>query len=84
LKARSRRSSHAATRRIDTGHGVLALEVSKTECRRAGVSGPKAGRLFRAHAVSIETERPDGARQRFAFAGRGDYLESIKEIPEPH
>jgi nickel/cobalt exporter len=44
----------------------------------------ESGTAFPAHAVSIETERPDGARQRFAFAGRGDYLESIEEIPEPH
>jgi hypothetical protein len=37
-----------------------------------------------AAAVSIETVRPDGARQSFRFADRGDYLESIDEIPEPH
>ncbi|MBV8817577.1 MAG: cation transporter [Acidobacteriaceae bacterium] len=28
--------------------------------------------------------RPDGARQVFALEDRGDYLESIDEIPEPH
>ena len=34
--------------------------------------------------ISVETLRPDGARQVFAFEDRGDYLESIEEIPEPH
>jgi nickel/cobalt exporter len=30
------------------------------------------------------TERPDGSRRAFAFADRGEYLESLDEIPEPH
>jgi len=43
-----------------------------------------AGPALSAAAISIETVRPDGARQLFGFADRGDYLESIDEIPEPH
>lgn len=34
--------------------------------------------------VSVTTIRPDGARQTFAFADRGGYLESKNDIPEPH
>jgi len=34
--------------------------------------------------TAIETVRPDGARQLFAMRDRGDYLESIEEIQEPH
>jgi cation diffusion facilitator family transporter len=34
--------------------------------------------------VTVETVRPDGARQTFVFAGHGAYLESVDEIPEPH
>ena len=37
-----------------------------------------------ADGVTIETIRPDGARQVFAMAERVSYLESIDEIPEPH
>ena len=37
-----------------------------------------------ADAVSITTVRPDGSRQTFAFADRGNYLESKDDIPEPH
>jgi cation diffusion facilitator family transporter len=34
--------------------------------------------------TSITTIRPDGARQVFALADRGGYLESKEDIPEPH
>ncbi|MDR3514782.1 MAG: CDF family Co(II)/Ni(II) efflux transporter DmeF [Azospirillaceae bacterium] len=37
-----------------------------------------------AERVTIETLRPDGARQLFAMIARGQYLESVDEIPEPH
>ncbi|WP_305367254.1 nickel/cobalt efflux transporter [Sphingomonas sp. YR710] len=32
----------------------------------------------------VVTERPDQSRQAFSFVDRGDYLESVEEIPEPH
>jgi cation diffusion facilitator family transporter len=34
--------------------------------------------------VEIETVRPGGVRQVFAFVSRGAYLQSVDEIPEPH
>jgi len=34
--------------------------------------------------VTIETIRPDGKSQLFAFKDRGEFLESCDEIPEPH
>jgi nickel/cobalt exporter len=37
-----------------------------------------------ADAVSIQTTRPDGSTQQFAFALRSGYLESVDAIPEPH
>ena len=42
------------------------------------------GHRWAAADVTIVTERPDGARQAFAFVDRGGYLESVDEIPEPH
>jgi cation diffusion facilitator family transporter len=36
------------------------------------------------HSVALRTARPDGTGQAFTFADRGDYLESVEEIPEPH
>lgn len=40
--------------------------------------------MWDASDVVVVTERPDGSRQAFAFVDRGDYLESVDEIPEPH
>jgi len=34
--------------------------------------------------TTIETLRPDGSRQIFRMIDRGNYLESLEEIPEPH
>jgi len=35
-------------------------------------------------AVTVETQRPDGARQVFAMASHGAFLESTENVPEPH
>ena len=72
-------------RRIDTGHGIVDLEVFED-----GVP-PRFRVRFEGHStvpqgqtVSIETERPDGQRQAFLLASKVSYLESVDEIPEPH
>lgn len=76
-------------KRIDTGHGLVELSVFED-----GVPPrfrvhflDRAGRLMpppEDESVAIETVRPDGARQTFAMAARGTYLESSDVIPEPH
>jgi len=72
------------THRITTDDGDLVLEIFED-----GV--PPRFRLRAESSVglpvasaSIETLRPDGARQLFALEDHGDYLQSIDEIPEPH
>jgi nickel/cobalt transporter (NicO) family protein len=64
---------------VPTDHGDVLLSIYE-----AGV--PPRFRLTGAHAasVSVETIRPDGARQVFLFANHGTYWESVDEIPEPH
>ena len=73
-----------STRRIDTGHGTLTLEVFENgvpPCWRVRfASGP----AFAANDVSVVTRRPDGTLQQFKFTDRGRYLESTETIPEPH
>lgn len=71
-------------RRIDTGHGVLSLEIFEDDVPPRWRIRSERGPGWRARAVTIETERPDGSRKMFGFANRGDYLESIEAIPEPH
>lgn len=37
-----------------------------------------------ANTIQLETSRPDGSQQVFAFVAKEDYLESTADIPEPH
>jgi nickel/cobalt exporter len=74
---------------INTGHGIVELEVFERGVPprfRLHSYGPAMeAKAFDAHdTVSIETIRPDGARQTFALVQSGLYLESAQEIPEPH
>ena len=79
------RGHGGATHRIDTGNGVVDLEVFED-----GVS-PRFRVRFEGHAtlprdqtVSLETARLGGGSQSFILASKGTYLESLDEIPEPH
>ena len=76
--------AHDESQRLTTKDGSIVLDIFEDGvpprfriCADTG-PGPSAA------AVCVETVRPDGARQSFRFADRGDYLESIDEIPEPH
>lgn len=71
-------------RRIDTGHGVVALEVFEDGVPPRWRLRSERGPAWQDGEVMVVTERPDNARQAFSFVDRGDYLESIEEIPEPH
>jgi cation diffusion facilitator family transporter len=75
---------HDDIHRIETADGVLTLEVFEVgvppRFRLRAESGPGPG----AEMASIETVRPDGARQLFRMVDRGGYLESADAIPEPH
>jgi nickel/cobalt exporter len=71
-------------RRIDTGHGVIAVEVFEEGVPPRWRIRAEKGHAWAAKDVAVVTERPDGARQAFTFADRGGYLESVDEIPEPH
>ena len=75
---------HDESHQFQTSVGPLTIEIFED-----GV--PPRFRLSYANKdhldpddVSIETIRPDGARQVFAMSPRAGYLEAIGEIPEPH
>ena len=74
---------------MDTGHGRCEISIFETgvpPCFRLYFYD-RAGRtaaLFAANEVSIETVRPDGSKQLFAFVEKGEFLESTTDIPEPH
>lgn len=71
-------------RRIDTGHGVIALEIFEHGVPPRWRLRTESGHVWRAEDATIEIERPDGERQSFAFVRSGGYLESKDDIPEPH
>jgi cation diffusion facilitator family transporter len=74
---------HDQAHELQTDAGPLILEIFEEGVPprfRLSCAGPAPA----ADTVSIETIRGDGARQTFAMAARGRYLESIDEIPEPH
>lgn len=71
-------------RRIDTGHGVIAIEVFEDGVPPRWRIRAERGEGWAAADVTVVTERPDGTRQSFAFVDRGGYLESVETIPEPH
>lgn len=70
--------------RIATAAGPLHLSVFETAHPPVFRLRCEAGELPDAERVEIETVRPDGSRQVFAFTNRGAHLQSIDDIPEPH
>ncbi|HXA35718.1 MAG TPA: CDF family Co(II)/Ni(II) efflux transporter DmeF [Steroidobacteraceae bacterium] len=70
--------------RIAAAGGALLLEIHEDDA-------PPRFRLQRENSPAslgagtvIETLRTDGSRHVFQMSDRGDYLESVEEIPEPH
>lgn len=76
--------THDEVRRIDTGHGVVRLEIHEDGVPPRFRLASEAGQAWAADAVKVETERADGRRQTFHFVSKGGWLESAEEIPEPH
>ena len=76
---------HDETFLLDTGHGKIELSVFEDGVPPVfRLRAPIGETLPDATSVTVETVRPDGARQTFAFTVKGDFLESRGSIPEPH
>ena len=75
---------HDELHEIATDSGPVRLEVFEDGVPPRFRLSPQAGRALMTQAASIETVRPDGARQVFIMRDRGGYLEFVAEIPEPH
>jgi len=75
---------HDETREILTNAGVAVLEIFEDgvppRFRLRVLSDP----ALAARPTSVETVREGDTRQLFTMKDRGDYLESVEEIPEPH
>src|SRR5258706_8437432 len=71
-------------RRIELRTGAVEIEVFEDNVPPRFRVRADTAVLPAASDITIETTRPDGSRQLFAFEDRGGYLESRHEIPEPH
>jgi nickel/cobalt exporter len=76
--------THDETKRIDTGHGWVSLEIFEQGQPPRFRLFPEGGRVWAAADVKVETVRANGDVQVFSFAKMGDFLESVDDIPEPH
>ena len=75
---------HGEARRVDTGHGVVRLQIYEQDGPARFRLHSESGPDWPAEQVQLETERAGGSRQLFSFRRHGGYLESVEEIPEPH
>jgi len=75
---------HDEERRIQATDGTLVLSVFEDGVPPVFRLRREDGAPLPPAPVIVETVRPDGARQVFAMADRGAYLESAEAIPEPH
>ena len=69
---------------IETVGGMLVLSVFEHGVPPVFRLHGRDAALPAPESVTVETLRPGGARQVFAMADRGGYLESVADIPEPH
>jgi cation diffusion facilitator family transporter len=77
--------SHDEVHRIATHGGAFSLEVFEDGVPpRFRLRAEAGANLNDALASQIKTIRTDGSRQEFRLVDRGEYLESVEEIPEPH
>jgi len=73
------------TQRLTTTSGIADLSVFEDGVPpRFRLSFSQPGLADEQRVLGLETVRPDGQRQLFTFENRGDYWESVQEIPEPH
>jgi nickel/cobalt transporter (NicO) family protein len=82
-----RSHSHDETKIIKTDTGVANVSVFETGVPPVfRVAFSERGKAFlpEPSSVLIETVRPGGGRQIFAFVAKEGFLESTTEIPEPH
>jgi len=75
---------HDESKRIVTPGGAVVLELFEDGVPPRFRLSAETGPALAAGSASVETVRPDGARQNFAFVDRGPFLESVDAIPEPH
>lgn len=74
-----------AVQTIVTPAGTFGLEIHEDGVPpRFRLTAKGTDSFAAAGAITIETLRPDGSRHTFAMVRRGDVVDSVDTIPEPH
>ena len=76
--------THDEAHVVKTNTGDLLLEVYEDGVPPRFRLRAALGSTSLPETTFITTVRPDGAMQEFPLAQRGDFLESVTTIPEPH
>ncbi len=71
-------------RRIDTGHGVVAVEINEDGVSPRWRLRTLSGQHWHAEDVTVTIERPDGRREQFDFEARDGVLHSRSAVAEPY
>ncbi len=75
---------HDETRVVDTGHGHITLEIFEKGAPPRWRLQTQDGHKWHADEITVETKRLGDEAQVFRFIQKGEYAESVDEIPEPH
>ena len=89
LSAKAHQHAPHGGKIINTGHGIVELEVFETgvppRFRLHAYGDSMAAKGFDGHdLVVVETLRPDGSKHIFELKPSGIFLGSVQDIPEPH
>lgn len=77
------RDKQSLSRRIDTGHGFMALELSPEQpahWRLRVISGDR----WTAEHVTLTVERADGSSQQYDLVDCDGYMESVEAVQGPY
>lgn len=69
---------------VDTGHGKIQLSIVEEGGQPLWRIKRISGQHWSAKSVSVTTRRQKGFAQIFDFEEKGDFLQSVRAIPEPH
>jgi nickel/cobalt exporter len=75
---------HDERHQVEISERSFSLEIFEEGARPRWRIRSENGELPQADEVHLTTVRSDGTEQSFGFLGKPGFLESVKEIPEPH
>ncbi len=79
----SANAGRATAKRVDTGHGFMAVEIDGDGASARWRIKVLGGDKWQGEYVTLVTERANGSKQTFTFLDRDGYMESAETVPAP-